>query len=330
MKLNISTLLKGGAMGIAEVIPGVSGGTIAFISGIYETLLDSIKAFDAQFFKLLFKGKFAEIWDKVNGWFLLSLLSGMVVGIVFGIFAITWLLEHYPEPLWGFFFGLVMASAILISRHVTHWDLKKAIALIVGVAIAVFIATVSPTEGSTHPLYIFLAGMIAISAFILPGISGSFMLLLMGMYTLIIPSLKSIILNQDFESFYIISIFAAGCLIGITSFSRVLSWLFNHYRATTFVLLTGFLIGSLYKIWPWRNLNVIVDKATGVQTSVNSLAQLQTFDMEKMKVLSETNVLPMDYWMSSPKTIVTILSVLVGFVVVLWIEKNSQPEVLED
>jgi putative membrane protein len=253
-----------------------------------------------------------------------------VVVIVFGIFTITWLLEHYPEPLWGFFFGLVMASAILISRHVTHWDLKKVVALIVGTAIAVFIATVSPTEGSTHPLYIFVAGMIAISAFILPGISGSFMLLLMGMYTLIIPSLKSIILNQDLESLYIISIFAVGCIVGITTFSRVLSWLFHHYRATTFVLLTGFLIGSLYKIWPWRNLNVIVDKSTGVQTSVTSLDQLQSFDMEKMKILSETNVLPMDYWMSSPKTIITIVSVIIGFFVVLWIEKNSKPEVLED
>ncbi|MBK8625255.1 MAG: DUF368 domain-containing protein [Saprospiraceae bacterium] len=330
MNLKISTILKGCAMGVAEVIPGVSGGTIAFISGIYETLIDSIKSFDADFFRLLLKGKFVEIWEKINGWFLVSLLSGMVFGILVGIFAITWLLEHYPEPLWGFFFGLVMASAIIISRQVTHWDFKKVASLLIGIGVALFIVTVSPTEGSTHPGYIFVAGMIAISAFILPGISGSFMLLLMGMYTLIIPSLKSIVVYQDMDSFYIISIFAIGCLVGITTFSRVLSWLFHHYRATTFVLLTGFLIGSLYKIWPWRNLKTIVDKVSGVQTEVNTLEQLKGFDMEHMKILSESNVLPMDYWMSSPKTFLTIVSVVIGFLLVFLIEKNSKSENLVD
>lgn len=324
MKYNISTAFKGTAMGIAEVIPGVSGGTIAFISGIYEDLLNSIKSFDLELLKMLFQGRFKDIWDKVNGWFLLSLLSGMVIGIIFGIFAITWMMEHYPEPLWGFFFGLVMASAILIGKHTSRWDIVKVIALIAGAGIALFISIVTPAEGSTHPLYIFLAGMIAISAFILPGISGSFMLLLMGMYTLIIPSLKKIMTDFDGQSMYVIAIFAAGCIIGIAWFSRLLSWLFTHYRENTFVLLTGFLIGSLYKIWPWRNVNIIVDKKTGVASEINSIEMLKSFDPESIKILKEINVLPSDYWMSTPKLLVTLIAIIIGFSIVLYMEFKNK------
>ena len=324
MKFNISTVLKGAAMGVAEVIPGVSGGTIAFISGIYEDLLNSIKAFDIELIRLLFKGDLKKIWEKVNGWFLLSLMSGMAAGIVIGIFVITWMMKNYPEPLWGFFFGLVMASAILIGRHTDKWDITKVIALITGCGTAIVISLVSPAEGSTHPFYIFFAGMVAISAFILPGISGSFMLLLMGMYTLIIPSLKSCLVNFDAQSLYIIAIFALGCIVGITWFSRILSWLFSHYRAHTFVLLTGFLIGSLYKIWPWRNIDLILDKETEVSTKITSLEILNTFDSEKIKILKEVNVLPADYWMSSPKVLVTLLAIIIGFSVVFLMEMKNK------
>ncbi len=324
MNYNFSTALKGTAMGIAEVIPGVSGGTIAFISGIYEDLLNSIKSFDIELIRMLMKGRFKDIWDKINGWFLLSLLSGMIVGIVFGIFVITWMMEHYPEPLWGFFFGLVMASAILIGKHTSKWDVFKVIALISGAALAIIVSVITPAEGSTHPLYIFLAGMIAISAFILPGVSGSFMLLLMGMYTLIIPSLKKIMTEFDTHSMYIIAIFATGCIIGIMWFSRLLSWLFTHYRENTFVLLTGFLIGSLYKIWPWRNVSVVVDKNTGLASDVNSLTGLQSFDPEIIKILKETNVLPSDYWMSSPKLAMTLAAMVIGFAIVLYMEYKNK------
>ncbi|MBK8053865.1 MAG: DUF368 domain-containing protein [Saprospiraceae bacterium] len=324
MNYNFSTALKGTAMGIAEVIPGVSGGTIAFISGIYEDLLNSIKSFDIELIRMLMKGRFKDIWDKINGWFLLSLLSGMIVGIVFGIFVITWMMEHYPEPLWGFFFGLVMASAILIGKHTSKWDVFKVIALISGAALAIIVSVITPAEGSTHPLYIFLAGMIAISAFILPGVSGSFMLLLMGMYTLIIPSLKKIMTEFDTHSMYIIAIFATGCIIGIMWFSRLLSWLFTHYRENTFVLLTGFLIGSLYKIWPWRNVSVVVDKNTGLASDVNSLTGLQSFDPEIIKILKETNVLPSDYWMSSPKLAMTLAAMVIGFAIVLYMAYKTK------
>jgi len=330
MKINISTMLKGGAMGIAEVIPGVSGGTIAFISGIYEDLLNAIKSFDVEFVRLLFKGDLKKFWNKINGWFLLSLGSGMVVGIVFGIFAITWMMKNYPEPLWGFFFGLVMASAILIGRHITSWNFSKVLSLIVGTSIALGISLISPAEGSNHPLYIFVAGMIAISAFILPGVSGSFMLLLMGMYTLIISSLKNILVNFDSQSLYVIVIFAGGCILGITWFSRVLSWLFTHYRGQTFVLLTGFLLGSLYKIWPWRNIDLILDKETGLSTQITSFEMFKNFDTEKIKILKEINVFPSEYWMSSPKIVLTLISIILGFSIVFLMEfKNGTKDINE-
>lgn len=329
MKLNVATMMKGAAMGIAEVIPGVSGGTIAFISGIYEDLLRSIQSFDLPLLKMLWQKKFSDSWGKINGWFLMSLGSGMVAGIVFGILVITWLMAHYAEPLWGFFFGLVLASAWMIGKHIGHWDMSKVVALIAGLGTALLISIVSPAEGSTSPFYIFLAGMIAISAFILPGVSGSFMLLLMGMYTLIIPSLKSILIEQDIESMMIISIFAMGCIVGILSFSRVLNWLFAHYRDHTFVVLTGFLLGSLYKIWPWRNISNIIDKETGLTSSISSLAEYQTLDLEKIKILKESNVLPLDYWMSSPKILLTVLSAIIGLGMVLWMQsrQNKVPNV---
>lgn len=311
-------------MGIAEVIPGVSGGTIAFISGIYEDLLHSIKAFDLDLIKLLFKGRFSEILTKINAPFLVNLVIGMTIGIVLGIFTITWLLKHYPEPLWGFFFGLVMSSAILISRHASGWNFSKIASLLMGITVAVFISVVTPTEGSEHPFYIFICGMIAISAFILPGVSGSFMLLLLGMYTLIIPSLKNIMVHFDTHSIYIIVIFSLGCVVGIVWFSRVLSWLFDHYNNRTFDLLTGFLIGSLYKIWPWRNITSVLDKETGVVSQISTLESYSALDSDRIKILSESVVLPSDYWMSSPKILITILCVFLGFGLVLLIELNNK------
>jgi len=260
----------------------------------------------------------------VNGWFLLSLVSGMVLGIVFGIFVITWMMEHYPEPLWGFFFGLVMSSAILIGKHIKKWDFGKIIGLVGGIGIALFISMVTPSEGSSHPLYIFLAGMIAISAFILPGVSGSFMLLLMGMYTLIIPSLKSIMTNFDASSIYIIGIFALGCIVGIAWFSRLLSWLFEHYRDNTFVVLTGFLIGSLYKIWPWRNIDLVVDKMSGVVSNIVSPENWSSIDPESVKILKEVNVLPNNYWMGEPKILGTVVAIAFGFFIVLWMEHKNK------
>jgi len=314
-------------MGIAEVIPGVSGGTIAFITGIYETLIDCITSFDLDLLQLLRKGKFKAAWTKINGDFLVALVAGMVGGIVFGIFVITYLMHHYPEPLWGFFFGLVVASALLIGRQIGKWDITVLVAFLIGVSTAVGLAIITPTGGSLNPFYIFMCGVIAISAFILPGVSGSFMLLLLGMYTVIIPSLKSILVNGDLESIKIIGIFAIGCIVGITSFARLLSWLFDHYERQTLVLLTGFLVGSLYKIWPWRNVQLVMDKTTSIISTIGDKITYEALEIEQIKILKEVNALPSDYWMSSPKTVITLLAVVVGYGIVVLLEKSQQKEV---
>jgi putative membrane protein len=234
------------------------------------------------------------------------------------------MLKFFPEPLWGFFFGLVIASAIMISKQIQNWNASKALSLLAGIAIALAICLISPAEGSSNPLYIFVCGMIAISAFILPGISGSFMLLLLGTYTLIIPSLKSIMVNHDMASIYIILIFGMGCIVGIATFSRVLSYLFANFKEVTLVLLTGFLIGSLYKIWPWRNISIVVDKESGVKTTIDSFEAYSLLDIEHIKILKEVNVLPSDYWMSTPKLLVTLVAVILGFLTVYLIELNSK------
>ncbi|MEZ4911130.1 MAG: DUF368 domain-containing protein [Saprospiraceae bacterium] len=324
MEFKPSTILKGFAMGIAEVIPGVSGGTIAFISGIYEDLLSSIKAFDFTFFSLLTQGKWVEAWKKVNGPFLLLLGSGMALGILLGILVVTYFLEYYPEPLWGFFFGLVLASAWMLKKEILQYNLVNIFALIVGIGIAVSISLLSPVDSSTNLFYIFLCGMIAISAFILPGVSGSFMLLLLGTYTVVIPSLKRVITDQDMASFVIVTVFALGCLVGIIGFSRVLSWLFAKYRSMTFTLLTGFLIGSLFKIWPWRNVSLVVDKTSGTSIPISNQSDWNILNHENIKILSEAHVLPSGYWMQDPKIALTIISCIIGYVTVYYIEKNSK------
>jgi putative membrane protein len=322
--IDLATMMKGCAMGIAEVIPGVSGGTIAFISGIYERLLDAIKSFDLQFFKLLLNGKFKEAWQKADGWFLISLIAGMGVGIIAGVFIIDYFLRNYPEPLWGFFFGLIIASAYFVGKQISQWNFRRILLLFAGFAVAFGITMISPAEGNTSAWYIFISGVIAISALILPGVSGSFMLLLMGMYTLIIPSLKHFLQFRDMQSLGIISVFAVGCLVGLTGFSRVMSWLFNHYKSSTFVVLAGFLIGSLNKIWPWRNVSVYLDKNTNEVVFLDDISVFNALDQKTVRVITEVNVWPHDYIMSSPKTLATVVSLLIGFILVFWFERNSK------
>lgn len=311
-------------MGIAEVIPGVSGGTIAFITGIYETLIESIKSVDKSWVLLLWNKKWAEAWKKINGPFLANLLVGMLGGILIGIWAVTWLLEFYPEPLWGFFFGLILISAWVISRQVTQWKVTDYLILIVGVLVALVIVSASPSEGSSHPLYLFLCGILAISALMLPGISGSFVLLLLGGYTIVIPALKSVLTQQDNDSMFIILFFAMGCLVGLATFSRLLSWLFHSYSRPTFVVLSGFLLGSLYKIWPWRNVTSVMNKNTGEIYVVSGQNDLSLLDSSLIKVLAESHVLPTDYWMSSPKTLWTVISFLLGMGIVWILERNHR------
>lgn len=303
MRWRVLTALKGMAMGIAEVIPGVSGGTIAFITNIYERLLNAIKAFGPEVFKAWRTDGIKGAWKAIDGNFLLFLVLGMAVGIVGGVLGVTYLLEHYPPLIWAFFFGLIVASAIYMLRQVPQWNLINVITLVVGILIAYWITVAVPGQGTDALWMVFIAGMIAISAMILPGISGSFMLLLMGMYTVIIPTVKQALKTFELESLIVLAVFALGCLLGLALFSRVLSWTFNRYRGTTLALLTGFMIGSLNKIWPWRNV---------LTTRINSSGEEVPF--------LEANAWPGAY-QGDPMLIGAVVLFLIGFSVVFFLER---------
>lgn len=242
-------------MGIAEVIPGVSGGTIAFITGIYGTLLSSIKnILGPEAWVALKKEGVTGWWKKINGNFLIFLITGMIGGLVVGIFGITYLLEAYPLLLWSFFFGLILASSVYVGKKVPSWSPLTFITLVIGFGIAFSLTFLQPGMGKENMWFVFLSGAIAISALILPGVSGSFILLLLGMYTIVLPAAKSALTNFDSASLQLLIFFGGGCLVGLALFSRILSWAFKKHEGLTLALLTGFILGSLGKIWPWRNV----------------------------------------------------------------------------
>ena len=304
MMNRINLLLKGRAMGIAEVIPGVSGGTIAFITGIYEELIDTIKSvLGPDLFQGLKEGGIRGAWKAANGEFVVTLLAGMGIGIVGGVFTVVHLLETYPQLLWSFFFGLIFASAIYMAKQVHKWGTSEIIALLIGTALAYYITIASPSQGSESFLFIFISGAIAISALILPGISGSFILLLLGMYTFILPTVKEALKTFDISALMVVGTFGLGCLFGLATFSRVLSWTFKHYRNFTIALLTGFLIGSLNKLWPWRNV---------LEFRMNSKGETVPF--------LEKSVLPGQFE-GEAQVVMALLLMVVGIILILGLER---------
>ena len=312
-------VLTGMAMGIAEVIPGVSGGTIAFIAGIYERLINAIKSLDARLLGFLARFKLKAAFEHLDGFFLLFLIAGMLGGIVIGIFGVSNLMENHPEELWGFFFGLILASAWYVGKRVGKWNATTIALFIVGAVGAFMITKLSPATGSENLAYVFLCGMIAISALILPGISGSFMLLLLGMYTVIIPTLKEFLTTFDLSLLVIIGVFALGCLTGLISVARILSWLFHHKKDMTLATLTGIMLGSLNKIWPWRNPVKWLDESGAiVETDPGQV---------DAKILMEHNVLPSGYTVDDPNTLIVIVCIVAGFLLVLALDRFTvEPE----
>ena len=236
---------KGMCMGAADVIPGVSGGTIAFIMGIYAELLDSIKSVNGEALKLLLKGKIGAFWKHINGTFLASLFAGILISVFSLAKLMKYLLEFHPVPLWSFFFGLILASAVYILKGLDKWSIRNIISLLVGVAIGAFICLASPGQTPDALWFIFLSGAIAICAMILPGISGSFILLLLGKYAFVMEAVSTL-------NIPVLIVFAAGACIGIVCFSHFLSWLLKKFYMLTIALLSGFMIGSLLKVWPWK------------------------------------------------------------------------------
>lgn len=241
----ISTFLKGIAMGAADVVPGVSGGTIAFITGVYDTLLESIRRINPRLLGLWKREGFAAAFRHINGGFLIALFGGIVTSIVSLAKLISWLLDTHPIPTWSFFFGLILVSVYHILRQVQQKSVSRWCCLALGVAFAYSITVLKPLNLDVTNLNILLAGSIAICAMILPGISGSFILLLIGMYSPIIDAVKA------FQG-SVLGLFVLGCVIGLLCFSHILSWLLNHYRELTLSFLTGLMLGTLPKIWPWK------------------------------------------------------------------------------
>lgn len=320
--MNISLLLKGAAMGVAEAIPGVSGGTIAFITGIYEELLDTIKGIQPSNLKLIFSDR-KEFWKAVNGPFLLWLFLGMGAGLVVGVLVISHLLETQKEILWGLFFGLVLGAAIYLGKGV-KWNWQAIVALIVGTLGSYLVTTLVPSSGSDHPLYLFFSGAIAISALMLPGISGSFLLLMLGLYAKIINTVKAVLTEFDFSGLGTLMIFGSGVLVGLFTFARVLSWLFKNYRNTTMGAMIGILIGSLNKLWPWKKITAVYAKLTD---SIESFDGIALVDGENYKVLSEANLLPSQYASySDPKLLLVSLALIIGFLAVIGASRLGSSE----
>ena len=246
-------------MGAADVIPGVSGGTIAFITGIYDQLIGSINSINGTALKLFFSGKFKEFWKHINGSFLVSLFCGILVSVLSLAGLMQYLLEHHPIQTWAFFFGLIVASSIFILRGIQGWNMKSAMFPVLGVVLGIVVCTLSPTQTPDALWFIFLSGAIAICAMILPGISGSFILLILGKYKYIMGAITGLTTGAAVgESLVILCVFAVGAVCGILAFSRLLHWLLARFNKETLMVLAGFIIGSLVKVWPWSNMEAIV------------------------------------------------------------------------
>jgi len=245
MQKYLSLFLKGMAMGAADVVPGVSGGTIAFITNIYEELIGNLSRFDAHAVKLLFKGQFRELWSYIGGTFLAVLFAGIFTSVLSLASILDYALEHHPTAIWSFFFGLVFASIFIVGRKVTQWRVPQILSFIIGTAIAYWVTTLPAVGGTEHPLYLILCGALAICAMILPGISGSFILLLLGAYATVLSAVSEL-------NLLIIAYVGIGAVAGLISFTKFLKWIFDKYKTIAIAILSGFLLGSLNKLWPWK------------------------------------------------------------------------------
>lgn len=293
---------KGMGMGAADVVPGVSGGTIAFITGIYEELIHSIKSVNINALKLLIQFRLKDFWNAVNGNFLLSLIMGIAFSFLTLAKAIKYLLNNEPILIWSFFFGLIVASAIVVAKKIDKWKPQTILALLGGIAIAYWVTVTTPAETSTAYWFLFLSGALAICAMILPGISGAFILLLLGKYEFILNALSTFQLD-------IIIVVAIGAIVGLLSFSNLLSWLLKNYHNMTIALLSGFMIGSLNKVWPWKET-------------------ISTFTTRHgdIKPLLQENILPGTYQQlmnQDAQLIWALLLAIAGFILIMVMEKYA-------
>lgn len=299
-------------MGAADVVPGVSGGTIAFISGIYQELIDSINNVNVSVLKTLKKEGFKAVWEQVNGSFLLALLTGIGISILTFSKVITHLLETQPILVWSFFFGLIIASITLIWKEITSWKLVDILFLLIGITVSYYITIARPVSSPDSYWYLFLSGFIAIIAMILPGISGAFILLLMGSYETVIRTINTFregltTANSEIltQALLKLGVFAVGAVIGLKSFSKILHWMFEHHKNTTLTLLVGFMVGSLNKVWPWKEV---------LETRINSHGEVVPY--------IDKSILPQNFD-GDPKIVMAIVLAILGFVLIFGMEKMA-------
>lgn len=318
--------LKGVAMGAADAVPGVSGGTIALISGIYEELISTISNVNISLIKTFRQDGFKTFWKALNGNFILALLIGILTSFASFMRLAKYLIEEHPVLIWSFFFGLIIASIFFVGKQIKKWSLATIISLIIGAFAAYYVTTLPSMASNSNPLFLFLAGAIAICAMILPGISGSFILVILGAY----KTLSDAIHDWDFKR---IAIFGVGAVVGLLSFSRVLKWLFKHYHNTTLALLTGFIVGSLNKIWPWKKSIMVLNDTTGQAVPFSNISNLgslsvyqqQINDFESYKIVTEESVSPFVYSSinngESSQLIAAIALIVAGFLTIFILEK---------
>jgi len=291
----LTITFKGMAMGAADVVPGVSGGTIAFITGIYQELISTISGINLGLLKTWKEDGFRAMWKESNGAFLVALLSGILVSIFTVMRLTNYLLEEHPILIWSFFFGLILASIWFVAKQIPKWNFKIIIALLIGAGIAFYIVMLPPLGANNNLWFLFLAGSIAVCAMILPGISGAFILVLLGSYKTITEA------AHDFE-FKTLGVVALGAIVGLLTFSRVLKWLFEHYSSITLAVLTGFIAGSLNKIWPWKEV-----------------LESETFG-DKTIVIRDMSVWPTNFQGES-HLLAAIALILAGFTLILILER---------
>ncbi len=288
--------LKGLAMGAADAVPGVSGGTIAFISGIYEELISSISNINISLFKTLFSKGIYAFWKQLNGNFLLALTTGIFISFISFMQLAKYLLENHPVLIWSFFFGLIVSSIYFLGKQISKWNITVIITLIIGAGVAFYITRLPALANNESSLFLFIAGAIAICAMILPGISGSFILIILGAYKTFSDAIHDIDIKR-------VLIFVCGAVVGLLSFSHILKWLFKHYHNITLALLTGFIFGSLNKVWPWKKNLTWYTNSKGIKTPV-----------------LQESVSPFSFDGESQFTLAIIL-MIIGFLTIFILEK---------
>ncbi len=304
---HLMLLFRGMAMGAVDVVPGVSGGTIALITGIYEELILSIKSINAELVKLLFRKGPAAAWKKANGNFLVSVVSGILISIFSLARLLSWLFEHHAMLVWAFFFGLIAGSALFVGKRVERWHFYPIFSILAGTALAFYITQATPSTGPDYWWYIFLSGSIAFCALVLPGISGAFILILLGKYEFMLNAVKDLNIG-------VLVLFGMGGITGVIAFSHVIGWLLKKHPNTTLALLTGFMAGSLYKLWPWKKV---------LETRVSSAGEVVP--------VIEQNILPYEYaqiYGQDPMVAAIITCMIAGFGIIagfMYWTRNQAP-----